>query len=183
MPELNRRNVGAIAERIVRNELEFYGFRTVDLNGAREVSENADILAARDGRTWQVQVKAMTHPEENENWCYQYGFCTQEMIDRNEPVFNRRNGFYRADVVVLLSVRTPAQYKAIILPIEAAEQAAQFNMDRYYRQRARNGEARKPHKMWVIANARAREQVNDLLLRERAILREFQDNWQEAFDR
>jgi HJR/Mrr/RecB family endonuclease len=66
---VNRHNVGRIAERIVSNELEYRGFRVSDLN-KEGTAANADLLAARDGKTWQIQVKGTSG-----TW-FDYGYCT-----------------------------------------------------------------------------------------------------------
>ena len=68
---INEHNVGRIAERIVSNELEFRGFRVSDLN-KEGTSANADLLAVRDGKTWQIQVKGAT---EDNGWWVSYGYC------------------------------------------------------------------------------------------------------------
>jgi len=58
-PEINKGNVGRIAERIVANEVEWRGFQVSDLN--KEVTAaNADLLAAKSGKALQVQVKGST---------------------------------------------------------------------------------------------------------------------------
>ncbi len=179
--EITQKNVGSIAERIVRNELEYRGFRTVDLNNARDVSDNADILAARAGVYWQIQVKAMTQIKNNENWCFQYGFCNENIIKKEESVFNRKGGYYRANVVILLSVRSPSNYKSIIIPTKKAEEAAQVNLDGYYRLPARDGAERKPHKMWIILEKRPREKINEFTNKQRDILLPYVDDWEKAF--
>lgn len=53
---IGKSNVGGIAERIVANELEYRGFRVSDLN-KEGVSANADLLAVKGGKGWQIQVK------------------------------------------------------------------------------------------------------------------------------
>lgn len=136
-----------MAERIVSNELEFRGFRVSDLN--REgTSANADLLAARDGRTWQIQVKGAT--EEN-GWWVQYGYCNDAIIAGEEPMFNRCSGssFYKAEIVVLVSVKSPKEYTCVVLPVEIAEEAAQINLSRDYRIARNDGRAKKPGKVWV----------------------------------
>src|SRR5579883_926661 len=124
---VNKINVGRIAERIVSNELEYRGFRVSDLN-KEGTSANADLLAAKDGKTWQIQVKGST---EEDGWWFGYGYCSDAIIARAEPMFNRslRAGFYKAELVVLLSVKSPKEYDALILPVDVAEKAAQINID------------------------------------------------------
>ena len=48
--------LGRIAERLVANEFERLGFRVTALNREGN-SDNADLLAARNGSVYQVQVK------------------------------------------------------------------------------------------------------------------------------
>ena len=132
-PEINKHNVGRIAERIVANELEFRGFRVSDLN-KEGTSANSDLLAAKDGKTLQIQVKGATEsPEDNGPWI-NYGHCNEAIIvDRKQPMFNRCSGFYKADIVVLMSVKSPSEYSCVVLPWDKAEEAARINLDREYR--------------------------------------------------
>lgn len=119
---INQKNVGKIAERIVANELEFRGFRVSDLN-KEGTAANADLLAARDGgRTIQIQVKGAS---QTDKWFWiNYGNCTEEMIaDRKLPMFNRHSSFYKADIVVLVAVRSPKEYSCVVLPVAVAEQS------------------------------------------------------------
>jgi hypothetical protein len=102
---ITRHNVGRIAERIVSNELEYRGFRVSDLN-KEGTSANADLLAARDGQTRQIQVKGATQDYDGE-W-FGYGYCNDAIIAKKEPMFNRHaSNFYKAQVVVLFSIKTP----------------------------------------------------------------------------
>jgi hypothetical protein len=144
---INKQNVGRIAERIVSNELEYRGFRVSDLN-KEGISANADILAVKDGRTWQIQVKGSTWGDGH--WV-SYGHCTEEILARRKPVFNaKRDGFYRAEIVALVSVKSPADYICIILPTNSAEEAAQLNLDYQYRTFKRSGEPKRAGgPMWV----------------------------------
>ena len=73
---INKHNVGRIAERIVSNELEYRGFRVSDLN-KEGTSANADLLAAKDGKTWQIQVKGDTA---DNGWWFGYGYCNEAII-------------------------------------------------------------------------------------------------------
>lgn len=52
-------NVDRIAERIVSNEFGFRGFRVSDIK-KEGTSANADLLAAKTGKTQQIQVKGAT---------------------------------------------------------------------------------------------------------------------------
>lgn len=169
-------NVGRIAERIVSNELEARGFRVSDLNTGG-LSANADLLAAGHQRVWQIQVKGATNAA-NEGWRVQYGYCSDAVIDRTEPMFNRRSGFYKADIVVLTAVRAPDSYRCVVLPVAAAERAAQLNLDRYYRMPRGDGERRKSGKVWVTLERRPRERVGSTLLEEeRGILQAHVNGW------
>jgi Holliday junction resolvase len=58
--EINKRNVGRIAERIVSNELEARGFRVSDLN-SDGTAANPDLLAVSPNQTFQIQVKGASH--------------------------------------------------------------------------------------------------------------------------
>jgi hypothetical protein len=140
-------NVGRLAERIVANELEWREFKVSDLN-KDGLSPNADLVAAKGGKTWQVQVKGATN--KSDKWWIEYGFCTDEIIERRAPMFNRRQSFYKADIVVLVAVRSPRDYRCIVLTAADAERAANINLDRDYRTLTRKGEKKKPHKVWVL---------------------------------
>ena len=126
---INTHNIGRIAERIVTNELEYRGFRVSDLN-KEGTSANADLLAAKDGQTWQIQVKGAVQGNDGE-W-FGYGFCTVKAISREEPIFNKHSSFYKAEIVVLVSAKSPKEYSCLVLPVEIAEKAAQMNLNRKY---------------------------------------------------
>jgi len=175
---INKSNVGRIAERIVSNELEYRGFRVSDLN-KEGPSANADLLAAKDGKTWQIQVKGATA---DDDFWFGYGHCNQANIDRTEPMFNRSKlGFYRAQYVVLVSVKSPKEYSCVVLPLNMAEKAAQINLDRGYRTpRMKDGRPKKTGKVWVsldwIPNSKDpnRKALNET---EVELLRPYRDNW------
>lgn len=130
---VTRDSVGRIAERIVANELEAHGFRVSDLNKDGN-APNVDLMAfwPGRGRPLQIQVKsAATGPKQ---WRLTYGSCTKQIIDRKAPMFNRqKGGFYQADFVVLVVVRSPTNYRCFVLPVDKAEEAAQFHLDFGYR--------------------------------------------------
>jgi len=178
---VNARNVGRIAERIVANELEAHGFRVSDLN-KEGLAANADLLAVKDGKPWQVQVKGATNPE-HEKWWVGYGFCSQEHIENSSlPVFNRHeHGFYVADVVVLVAVCTPKDYRCVVLPIGDAEKAAQFNLNRCYRTpKIRGTGPRKPGRMWCdlgTPKANPHSEADILKSQELQLLLEHEDGW------
>jgi hypothetical protein len=121
---INRHNVGRIAERIVSNELEFRGFRVSDLN-KEGTSANADLLAAKDGRTWQIQVKGATYED---GWWFGYGRCAEEIISKTEPMFNKcrsDSSFYKAT-----AVRVPRQAQVFGPAVnKAIELAGEKNME------------------------------------------------------
>ena len=142
--EINRGNVGRIAERIVANEFESRGFRISDLN-KEGTSANADLLAVKDGQAWQIQVKGATH----DGFWVSYGFATQEKIDGNKKMYNSADSFYKADVLVLVCVKSADDYKSVVLPIELAEALAQICIDYSYRLPNRDGSKKKPGKTAV----------------------------------
>lgn len=141
---INKHNVGRIAERIVANELEYRGFRVSDLN-KEGTSANADLIAAKDGKTWQIQVKGAT---EDNGWWVGYGYCNEAVIAGKEHMFNRKLGFYEAQIVVLVSVKSPKEYECVVLNARDAEKAAQLNLDREYRTSRKDGSPKKPGKVW-----------------------------------
>jgi hypothetical protein len=177
---INRKNVGRIAERIVSNELEYRGFRVSDLN-KEGTSANADLLAARDGKTWQIQVKGAT--EEN-GWWFGYGFCTDKVIGRVEPVFNRpTSGFYKAEIVVMVCVKSPKEYTCLVLPVKVAEEAAQVNLDACFRGPKKDGTPLKAGKMWVSGDRKSRNAAKQARYDEEyKLLKPYLDNWDLAWD-
>jgi hypothetical protein len=97
-------------------------------------------------------------------------------------MFNRVTAsFYKADTVALLAVRTPNEYRAVVLPVAEAEVAAQINLDHAFRTLTLKGEARSPDaKAWVyldkIPNAKDATR-QPLLANELKILQPYIDNW------
>lgn len=173
---INKSNVGRIAERITANELEVRGFRITDLN-KEGVAANADLLASKEGKTWQVQVKGATW---DQGWWFNYGFCDEVMIqDRTRSVFNRADSFYKAQIVVLVCVKSPSEYVCIVLPAAEAEKAAQLNLD-LFRMPKKDGSVKKPGKMWCnlnyIPNTRS-EQRRSILIKEQKIIQRYNDSW------
>lgn len=178
---INRKNVGRIAERIVSNELEFRGFRVSDLN-KEGTSANADLLAARDGKTWQIQVKGAT---EDDGWWFGYGYCDEAIVagkGKDEGrMFNRcsNSSFYKAQIVVLVSVKSPKEYSCLVLPEKIAEEAAQTNLDREYRTLKKDGARKRPGPVWVSLDwtpktTDARKRSFDA---ERGLLEPYRDTW------
>jgi hypothetical protein len=169
---INRHNVGRIAERIVSNELESRGFRVSDLN-KKGTSANADLLAAKDGKTWQIQVKGAS--EGGSSWWVNYGFGYQEVIDRQTTMYNSVESFYRAQVVILVSVKSARDYRCVIMPVEEAEKAAQTNLDHSFRNPKRDGSKKKPGKVWTYLeyDPKVRDQSRlPILKAEREIIKE-----------
>jgi hypothetical protein len=163
-----RGNVGRLAERVVANELEWRGFRVSELN-KDGLSPNVDLIAAGHGRVWQIQVKGASNTGP---WWVQYGHCTPEVIEDREPMFNRRDSFYKAEIISLVAVRAPSEYRCVILSADDAERAAQINLDRDYRTLTREGAKKKPHKVWAYLQPSPREgskpSKERLLLEKRA---------------
>lgn len=179
---INKTNVGRIAERIVSNELEYRGFRVSDLN-KEGPSANADLLAAKDGNTWQIQVKGAT--EGNDGWWFNYGRCNEAIIEHKETrMFNRSSSFYEAKIVVLVSVKSPIEYCCAVLPVESAEKAVQINLDREYRTRRKDNRPKRPGPVWSSLNwipERTTDERKDSFKAEQEILQSHRDKW-DLFD-
>jgi hypothetical protein len=180
---IGQQNVGRIAERIVANELEYRGFRVSDLN-KEGISANADLIAARNGKTLQIQVKGASFEKGYaEGWWFSYGYCDKQIIaDKSLPMFNRRKGFYEADIVAMVCVKTPKEYKCLIMPVKEAEKAAQMNLDYAYRTKKLDGSDKKPNKVWVgyhfvPAKTRVASKRNRML-EEQAFLEPYLDKWE-----
>jgi hypothetical protein len=113
-------------------------------------------------------------------WWVNYGFGNQEKIDGEKPMFNAVTSFYSAQVVVLVSVRSPSAYKCVVLPVSMAEQAAQLNLDHSYRTPRLDGAKKKPGKVWVslgyVPKPRDASRMPTLKA-EQEILNRFIDNW------
>ena len=178
---ISRHNVGRIAERIVSNELEYRGFRVSDLN-KEGLSANADLLAVKNGIPWQVQVKGAT---EDNGWWVNYGFAHQKIIERKRTMYNAADGFYRAQVVILVCVKSPTEYRCVVLPVDTAEAAAQLNLDHAFRTPKRDGSPKKPGKAWTSIGYMAK--TNDAVLAqirndEQTLLLPYVDDWGSAFN-
>jgi len=178
MPDatINKTNVGRMAERIAANELEFRGFHVTDLN-KDGIKANADLLAAKDGITWQLQVKGSSW---DQGWWFNYGFCTEDQIqEKTQRVFNRIDSFYRAQIVVLICVKSPIEYLCIVMPEAEAEKAAQLNLD-LFRMKKRDGSAKKPGKMWCnldyMPNTKSPQRL-EILRKEQEIIRKYINCW------
>lgn len=184
--EINSKNVGRIAERIAMNEMEARGFHIIDLAYMSKTSANVDFIASKNGKSYNVQVKGASNPaiSASSRWWVQYGYCDEEIIARRCSAFNRKSDFaLKADIIVLLAVNSPSTYRAIVLPIDVAEQAAQLNMDGYYRQDKPTGGQRKPGKLWTDLEAalkpRKHKPIKD---QERALLMKHEDAWEALGD-
>ena len=175
---VNKSNVGRIAERSVSNELEYRGFRVSDLN-KEGTSANADLIAAKNGRAWQIQVKGATW----DGWWFGYGYCTDEIIGGREKMFNRaKNNFYKAEFVVMVCVKSPCDYQCLVAPVDIAEKAAQVNLKASFRSLTRGGVRHKPGKVWVsleLGYCTSRdEQKRTLREEEQRILEPYLGNWE-----
>jgi hypothetical protein len=178
--EINSRNVGRIAERIVMNELEARGFHIIDLAYTSKTSANVDFIASKNGKSYYVQVKGMTNKPNDARWSFQYGYCDEDIIKCRSPLYNgRQNAALKADVIVLLAVKSPADYRAIVMDVDTAETAAQLNISCYYRQSKTDGGIRKPGKIWVELEPPAKPRKQDAKKdRERALLRDCVNAWE-----
>ena len=176
--QINSQNVGRISERIVSNELESRGFRVSDLN-KEGTSANADLLAAKAGRTWQIQVKGASEGDDGP-WV-NYGYCWQELIDDpTTKMYNHAETFYKAQVVILVSVKSASEYKCVVLPVAEAEKAVQLNLNHSFRNPKKDGSPKKPGKMFVGLDwiAKVRDESRLPLLRaEQEIINKYIDNW------
>ncbi len=145
-----KRSIGRIAERIVANELEYHGFEVRDLN-LEGIAANVDLLAVKGGKVWQVQVKgALFDKRYEDGWWFHYGYCGPEhIVNCEERMFNKAVGAFRADLVVLVCIKSPHEYQCIVLPVEKAEEAAQINLNYAYRTKKKNGTDKKPSVVWM----------------------------------
>ena len=180
--EINSRNVGRIAERIAMNELEARGFHIIDLAYMSKTSANVDFIASKGGKSFSIQVKgtSIRLNSPSSRWAVQYGYCDEEVVERRRPFYNRKSEFaLKADVIVLVAVNSPSKYKAVVLPVDKAEEAAQMNISGYYRQPKPGGGKRTPNKVWTdlepAANPRKLNPAKDA---ERALLKPYQDAWE-----
>ena len=76
------------------------------------------------------------------------------------------------EVAAGVGIRSLQEYRCIVLLTEDAENLAQLNLDRCYRQLKRDGSPRKPGKVWITIDRPLRERHLDVLReREREIVR------------
>jgi len=150
-----------------------------DLN-KEGTSANADLLAVKNGRPWQVQVKGST--DDDGSW-FGYGYCTEEIINGpDRRMFNRASAkrFYKAEIVVLVSVKNPKEYSCLVLPVAIAEEAAQINIDRDFRTTRKDGKPKKPGKVSMSFYMPPRLSDGDRktsLVKEQDLLKPYIDNW------
>src|SRR5579863_179593 len=111
MIDIGPHNVARIAERIVANELEARGFRVSDLNKDGPAA-NADLVAISPSQRLLIQVKGSTNGPKD-RWWVGYGYLTEEILARKGPMFNRRKSVYKADIVILVAVRSPTEYSCV----------------------------------------------------------------------
>lgn len=179
--EINSKNVGRIAERIAMNELEAQGFHIIDLAYMSKTSANVDFIASKQGKSFNIQVKgtSIALGSTGSRWAVQYGYCDESIVEKGRPFFNSKSDFaLKADVIILLSVRSPSEYRAIILPVEKAEEAVQTNISGYYRQLKASGEKRIPNKVWTDLEPSINpRKVNPSKEKERELLRSFEGKW------
>lgn len=170
--------MGKIAERIVMNELESRGYRTTDLN-KDGLSANSDILAAKSGKIWQIQVKGATNKPTDKRWWIQYGHCNIKTINRKESMFNKKNSFYRAQYAALVAIRSPKIYRIFMLPVAMAERATNLNLNRSYRVRRINSKRdKKPGKVWVFVEKSIQPRKANLPLnKEQKIIQRYENAW------
>lgn len=176
---IDKSNVGRIAERIAMNELEARGFHIIDLAYTSKTFANVDFIASKGGQSFNVQVKGSS-VYAGDRRAVHYGFCTEGHISNDAPMFNGKTAAaLRADVVVLMGVRSPTDYWAVVLPVERAEEAAQLNLSAYYRLPKANGDSRKPGKVWIELDrsSAARKAETAEKVRERELLLAHLDAW------
>jgi len=171
-------NVGRIAERIAMNELEARDFHIIDLAYMSKTSANVDFIASKGGVSYNIQVKGASAPS-GRIWGIHYGYCDEEMIrDRGKKVFNRSGFALEAQIVVLIAVHSPNQYRSIIMPVEVAERSVQINLDRYYRKTKLDGGVRKPNKIFCNFDGVKKRLVDPLFEEERNLLLAHEGAWE-----
>lgn len=186
---IGKENIGKIAERIVMNEFEARGYRSTDLN-KDGLSANADLLVAKDGNTWLVQVKGAANSPDG-SWGIQYGYCDQKLIDGSGPAFNRHpDAYYRASHVVFAAVRSPSQYRCFVMDVVTAEELVSVFLDGTYRLGKIGGGVYKPGKMWFgdfdidpqntpkwKRSPNGQKKILESIIRQRDLLLAHEDQW------
>jgi hypothetical protein len=94
-------------------------------------------------------------------------------------MFNRVSSSFRADLAVLVCVKSPREYRCIVLPIDRAEEAAQINLDYAYRTRKKDGTAKKPSVVWTsfYVPEKTSDEKKQEIRREQDLIRPFEDKW------
>jgi hypothetical protein len=174
---MNTASTGRIGERIVANELEQRGYRVINLNKDGQ-AVNADLLVAKaGGKSWQIQVK--THKLKAEDpWAVTYGYTSPEHISGQcNKIFNQyADGFFQAEIVVLVALKSPKEYRCIVMPLETAEKAFQLQLW-YWTTPTKKGTVKKPARAWAFLDDAAGREANPQLVQEREILRQHEDKW------
>jgi hypothetical protein len=138
------------------------------------------LLAAKNGKTLQIQVKGASTTEKD-GWWFGYGHCTEAILQYEESMFNRStSSFYRAEIVVLVSVKSPNDYSCLVLPEKNAEEAAQINLAREYRIKKKNGTPKKPGPVWVSLDwipPKMTDERKRSFEAERKLLQPYRDRW------
>ena len=178
---IGKQSVGRIAERIVANELEFNGFLVRDLN-LEGLAANVDLLAVKNGRVWQIQVKGSSYDKRypENGWWFQYGYCMPEhILDKSRYMFNRVDNSFHADVIVLVCVKSPRVYKCIVLPVKTAEDAAEINLNYAYRTKKKDGSDKKPSVVWAsfYIPEKTSDEKKEAMKRERDLIEAYEDKW------
>ena len=88
-------------------------------------------------------------------------------------------------MVVLVAVKSPTDYRCVIMPAAKAEEAAQVNLDREYRSPRLNGKERKGTG-YAYGNLgsyipKTTDERRALFIREQEILNKYDGNWEDAF--
>jgi hypothetical protein len=161
-------NIATIAERIVANEFEARGFRVSDLN-KDGLAANADLLAIAPNLTFQIQVKGASNAS-TKQWWVGYRHFREKYMKREEPLFNRSESFYKASLVVLVAVRSPSEYKCIIMPVKIAEKAADLHRQSFKLAKYKQGKSR----MSLDKPPRAKE--SKFIIEERKLLNLYLDD-------
>ena len=179
--QINSRNVGRIAERIAMNELEARGFHIIDLAYMSKTSANVDFIASKGGRSCNVQVKGSANAlgTPGARWMVQYGYCDDDIVQGRRPLYNGKSDFaLKADAIVLLAVNSPSAYRAIVLPVDKAEEAAQINMTGYFRQPKPGGGKRSPKITLTLEPAANPRKLDPSKDAERALVKPYEGAWE-----
>lgn len=175
---INANNVGRIAERIAMNELEARGFHITDLAYMSKTAANVDFIASKNGRSINVQVKGATWKDGGRAGIH-YGYCDDAAIEKRRSMFNSKVDFaFKAEVIILVAVNSPSKYRAIVMPVEDAERAAQINLDGYHRQEKVKGGKRAPSKIWTDLEGPVKpRKANPFKEEEREYIKKFEGLW------